>query len=90
MASMGKEQAKVNYFHGDGKNIYKFILESGDYVDIDRARKILNTRGTVEVFRNGLPVWIEGVDEVNNTASVRPLNGPGMVSEVPVAELVEG
>lgn len=61
-----------------------------DCVDINRARQILKSEETIEVLRDGSPVWIEGVNEQNNTASVKPLNGQGKVSEVSVADLVEG
>ncbi|MGQ9754532.1 MAG: H-type small acid-soluble spore protein [Desulfotomaculales bacterium] len=59
-------------------------------MDFKRAQEIVKSDETINVLLNGSPVWIEGLDTKNQTATVRPLNERGNVFEVPVAELVEG
>ncbi|SFG83843.1 small acid-soluble spore protein H (minor) [Desulfotomaculum arcticum] len=58
-------------------------------MDVQRAQQIINSRETIEVLHNGLPVWIEGVTPGSNTAKVRSLHGKEATLEVPVAELME-
>ncbi|MBO8127924.1 MAG: H-type small acid-soluble spore protein [Peptococcaceae bacterium] len=59
-------------------------------MDFKRAQEIVNSEETIEVLNNGVPVWIENLNPAKNTATVRPLEGPEIVREVPVTELVEG
>ena len=59
-------------------------------MDIQRAQQIINSRETIDVLHNGLPVWIEGVTPGKNTARIRNLKGTETTREVPVAELIEG
>lgn len=58
-------------------------------MDITRAKEILNSLDTYEVFYNGKLVWINNVDTENNVADVEIL-GEGKIIKVPVIELREG
>ncbi|NPV93426.1 MAG: small, acid-soluble spore protein, H family [Firmicutes bacterium] len=52
-----------------------------------RAKEIFDSLGVIEVFHNGSPVWIEGID--NDAADVRYLKS-NRRSRVPLTELAEG
>jgi H-type small acid-soluble spore protein len=56
-------------------------------LDPEKAQKIVESLGVVEVLYNGAPVWIENLD--GEDAEVRYLE-TGDHLLVPVAELVEG
>lgn len=55
----------------------------------NRANEILNQhRRNIEVLHNGNQVWLEGINQMNNTANVKVLeNNQNMT--VPVDELNE-
>lgn len=55
-------------------------------MEMERAREILNSIKTVEVFYEGTAIWIENLNPANQTADVRTLAGP---KTVPVSQLIE-
>lgn len=55
-------------------------------MDYERARQIVRSEETIEVLHEDRPVWIEGLDPENETASV---SANGETYTVPVEELVE-
>lgn len=59
------------------------------WMDMHRARQIVDAEETIEVLHAGSPVWIERLKPENNTAVVKPLDARGTAREVPVTELVE-
>jgi len=59
-------------------------------MDFQRAREIYNSEENIRVFHNGTPVWIEELNEENNSATIKPLYGQWGTNQVPVSELEEG
>jgi small acid-soluble spore protein H (minor) len=58
-------------------------------MDISRANQIVESPEKVRVLHQGVPVWIEAVDEGDQTAWVYPENNPDDHKKVPVRELEE-
>lgn len=58
-------------------------------LEFERARQILNSEETITVLHNGAPIWIESLNQKDNTVKVKPMNEKGIIEEVPVAELYE-
>lgn len=58
------------------------------YLNISRAREILEAKDNIVVLYHGSPVWIEGVSN-NNMAEVTKLKGFKQRIEVPL-NLLEG
>lgn len=58
-------------------------------MDAQRAQEISNSPIMVNVTHDGVPVYIQHVDENNETARVYPLDHPQREQEVPVNNLKE-
>lgn len=58
-------------------------------MDYERAKEILNTENTIEVFYNDQSIWINNLDPQTNTAQVTTGTDEENV-EVPIDALVEG
>lgn len=58
-------------------------------MDVNRAQEILQAKDIIEVRLNGQSVWIEEVDQKNETAKVRLEGNPNDKRIVAVDELTE-
>jgi small acid-soluble spore protein H (minor) len=58
-------------------------------MNTQRAQKIAASPVMANVTYNGVPIYIQRVDEKNETARIYPLNEPGNEQEVPVSNLIE-
>ncbi|PTX52192.1 small acid-soluble spore protein H (minor) [Melghirimyces profundicolus] len=58
-------------------------------MNILRARQIVESPQEIEVHHNGVPVWIQNLDESRETARVYTRNQPDDEKTVPVEELRE-
>jgi len=58
-------------------------------MNAQRAQEILESMKEVEVTFNGTPVWIQHVDQQNDTARVFKENNPDDEMTVPVSQLNE-
>ncbi|WP_134703568.1 small acid-soluble spore protein H [Ammoniphilus sp. YIM 78166] len=58
-------------------------------MNIQRANEIAESPVMRHVTFNGTPVYIQHVDENNETARIFPLDEPQNEQEVPVAQLIE-
>ena len=54
-----------------------------------RAKEIVESPTMVNVTCNGVPIYIQHVDERNETARIYPLDQPEQEQEVSLAELNE-
>ncbi|MGC5325475.1 small acid-soluble spore protein H [Brevibacillus sp. SYSU BS000544] len=54
-----------------------------------RAKEIAGSPVMANVTCDGIPIYIQHVDEKNETARIYPLDQPNNEREVPVASLVE-
>nr|MDH3153688.1 small acid-soluble spore protein H [Bacillus licheniformis]MDH3164296.1 small acid-soluble spore protein H [Bacillus licheniformis] len=54
-----------------------------------RAQEIVESPDMVDVTYNGRPIYIQRVDEQNETARIFPLGQPENEQEVPLANLKE-
>ncbi|ENQ3106516.1 small acid-soluble spore protein H (minor) [Bacillus sp. 491mf] len=54
-----------------------------------RAQEIAASPVMANVTYNGMQIYIQNVDETNETARIYPLNEPNNEQEVPVSSLVE-
>ncbi|WIV10463.1 H-type small acid-soluble spore protein [Proteiniborus sp. MB09-C3] len=54
-----------------------------------RAKEIFNSPNMINVTFNGIPVYIESVNEDNNTAKIRFFNQSNKIDEVSIINLVE-
>lgn len=54
-----------------------------------RAQEIVNSPEMVRVTYNGVPIFIQNVDENNETARIYPLDEPQNEQEVPLKQLAE-
>lgn len=54
-----------------------------------RAREIMESPETINVTYNGEMIYIQNVDETNDTARVYPLNNPEAEQDVPLRMLKE-
>lgn len=59
-------------------------------MDFERAQEIFSSDERIKVLHNGTPIWIENLDEGNNSATIKPLNGKFGTSQVLVNDLEEG
>jgi small acid-soluble spore protein H (minor) len=59
-------------------------------MNAQRAKEIVESPETIPVTYNGEPIYIQHVDEKNETARIYPLNNPEDEKEVPVHTLKEG
>jgi len=58
------------------------------YLDVSRARQILESKENIDVLYHGAPVWIEGISD-NSIAEITKLQGLKQRIEVPVNMLEE-
>lgn len=58
-------------------------------MDVKRAQEICNSPVMANVTYNGKQVYIEHVDQENETATVHPLNDQNDKQNVAVANLIE-
>mgnify|MGYP001426005007 CR=1 FL=1 len=58
-------------------------------MDSERVKEILQSTAMVQVGYNGIPVYIEEIDEVNKTAKVFPLDNMDHVQYVDIEGLHE-
>ncbi|MBO8170896.1 MAG: small acid-soluble spore protein H [Bacillaceae bacterium] len=54
-----------------------------------RAKAISESPVMAHVTYNGIPIYIQHIDEKNETARIYPLDQPENEQEVPVASLIE-
>ncbi|ENQ3077061.1 small acid-soluble spore protein H [Bacillus cereus] len=54
-----------------------------------RAQQIAASPVMANVTYNGVQIYIQNVDEANETARIYPLNEPNNEQEVPVSSLME-
>ncbi|MEX2104163.1 MAG: H-type small acid-soluble spore protein [Bacilli bacterium] len=59
-------------------------------MNYERAKEILHSSETIEVLYNGSPIWIEGLDDTNQTASISSDQLNEKPTKVSVEELQEG
>ncbi|HBX23110.1 MAG TPA: H-type small acid-soluble spore protein [Desulfotomaculum sp.] len=59
-------------------------------MDFERAQEIFSSDERIKVLHNGTPIWIENLDDDNNSATIKPLDGKFGTSQVPVNDLEEG
>jgi small acid-soluble spore protein H (minor) len=58
-------------------------------MNIQRAKEISNSPVMVNVTYNGVPIFIQHVDEMNETARIYPFNQPENEQEVSLNSLTE-
>lgn len=58
-------------------------------MNTQRAQEIVESPDMVDVTYNGRPIYIQHVDEQNETARIFPLGQPENEQEVPLANLKE-
>lgn len=56
-------------------------------MNINRAKEIVNSSEMIEVNYNGVPVYIENLNEDNLTAKIRFLDGSNKIDEVSITNL---
>lgn len=54
-----------------------------------RALEIMSSPTIVNVTYDGVPIYIQAVDEVNETARIYPLDEPNEEQDVPLSTLIE-
>lgn len=54
-----------------------------------RAQEIAASPVMANVTYNGIPIYIQNVDENNETARIYPLNEPQKEQEIPLSNLIE-
>jgi small acid-soluble spore protein H (minor) len=58
-------------------------------MNVQRAKQILESPKEIEVHYQGVPVWIQNVDETGHTARVYTANEPDDEKVIPVDQLNE-
>ncbi|TCM92616.1 small acid-soluble spore protein H (minor) [Paenibacillus sp. BK033] len=58
-------------------------------MDINRAKEIAASPVMEDVRYNGVPIYIQHVDDANETARIYPLSEPEQEMEVPLRSLAE-
>jgi small acid-soluble spore protein H (minor) len=58
-------------------------------MDLTRVKQILSSSAEIPVNYNGVPVWIEAVDDTSNMATITGRDTRDEPMPVPIAELVE-
>ncbi|MGM0875708.1 MAG: small acid-soluble spore protein H [Bacillota bacterium] len=58
-------------------------------MDAQRAQEIANLQTMANVKYNGTPIYIEHVDQQNQTATIHPLDEPNNKQSVSVTNLTE-
>jgi small acid-soluble spore protein H (minor) len=61
----------------------------GIIMDIKRAKEIVSSPVMAKVTCNGSEIYIDSVNEGNNTAVVHPIGQHGSKNEVPLTSLTE-
>jgi H-type small acid-soluble spore protein len=56
---------------------------------LDRVREILQSEDNIEVKLKGHPIWIESLDELNETVRIHLDNDPTSSQEVEIKQLNE-
>jgi len=59
-------------------------------MNFKRAQEIFSSNERIKVLHNGTPIWIENLDDDNNLATIKPLDGKYGTFQVPVNDLEEG
>jgi small acid-soluble spore protein H (minor) len=67
-----------------------FKPKGGIAMNIQRAQEIATSPVMANVTYNGTPIYIQHVDENNETARIYPLNEPQNEQDVPLNSLNEG
>ncbi|WP_047155555.1 H-type small acid-soluble spore protein [Aneurinibacillus tyrosinisolvens] len=58
-------------------------------MEVQRAQQIVESRDTINVEFQGVPVWIDSIDNQSKTASVHPTENPADRKTVALNELKE-
>lgn len=58
-------------------------------MDAQRAQEIANLQTMANVMYNGTPIYIEHVDQQNQTATIHSLDEPNNKQSVSVTKLIE-
>ena len=58
-------------------------------MNVQRAQEIASSPSMEHVEYNGVPIYIQRVDEQNETARIYPLDQPDQEQEVPLRSLTE-
>jgi small acid-soluble spore protein H (minor) len=58
-------------------------------MNVSRAQQIIESEKEIEVLHNGTPVWLQSVDENNQTARAYTREQPDNEMNIPVNELQE-
>jgi len=58
-------------------------------MDNSRAKEIVNSQEMIKVTYDGIPVYIEEVNEDNNIAKIRFLDGSNKIDKVSITNLEE-
>lgn len=58
-------------------------------MDKKRAKEIAASPVMANVTYNGTPIYIEGVNDNNETATIHPLDKPNNIQDVPISSLQE-
>jgi small acid-soluble spore protein H (minor) len=56
---------------------------------LKRAQEILQSEDSIQVSLQGTPVWIERVDEMNESVTIHYINDPDRSQEVAVTRIEE-
>ena len=58
-------------------------------MDKRRAKEIASSPVMINVTHNGMPIYIENIDENSGTANIYPINQPNNKQEVSITNLIE-
>jgi small acid-soluble spore protein H (minor) len=58
-------------------------------MNTQRAQEIVASTSMADVTYNGVPIYIQHVDDENETARIYPLDQPDQEQDVPLRSLVE-
>jgi small acid-soluble spore protein H (minor) len=58
-------------------------------MDKKRAKEIISSPITISVIHDGLPIYIESVNENDETANIHSIKQPNITKEVPLSSLLE-
>jgi small acid-soluble spore protein H (minor) len=64
-------------------------MKGGAKLDAKRAQEISASADMVQVTYNGEQIYIEHVDQQNETATIHPLQNPDTKQSVSVSSLIE-
>ena len=63
--------------------------KEGKALNTQRAKEITVSPEMISVTYNGKPIYIQNVDEKNDTARIYPLDDPSQEKSVSIAQLTE-